>query len=110
MHCDDASGIILVCYHFEAGFLNHCSKFCLLWEFANTLNKVLIRVFIIGQKLSHERYSMEAIIIIDLLKAWHYNFGEFQAHESATPPENSICFTQCFLPICNISNSESNGV
>ena len=71
MNRHNSSRVVLIGHYFESSLLDHRCELWLLREFPDTLNKILVRVFIVGQELSHDGDSMEAVVVVDLFEPWH---------------------------------------
>ena len=69
----NTAGVVLVGDDFESGLFDHGCELWLFWELSDTLNKILVRVFIVGQELSHHWNSMEAVVVIHLFEPWYNN-------------------------------------
>lgn len=61
----------------ETCFSDHVCKGFLVWELSDTFDKVLVRVSIVGNQLSHQWQEGERVCLIEVVESRIIDLGEF---------------------------------
>ncbi len=76
MNGNHSTSQISIGYTLESCFFNHAGELGLLRELSDALDKVLVGLTVVSQKLSHRWNNIERVEIVDLFQAWYLDFGE----------------------------------
>lgn len=86
----NSAGEVRVAHTLKVGVLDLLGPLGLFGEHANRFDKVLVRIFVVGDHVAHLRNHIEGVRVVELLKARHDHMRKLETHESTSRSQHSV--------------------